>query len=365
MEVLLVLGAAAALQGPVPIATAPSATAPSATAPSATTLRVPTQPLAVATSPPPPQLPTSVSSDPYEVLRSGYDREQLINFFLKKPASLLGRAATFARVYAKLKRAWERDAALPAEERTAGAVLREEVAKLGPVAVKLGQTLSQRPDVVGEDVCDELKSLQTMNTPFANEKAWEVIREELHADGRPIAPGEAFLGEHTDPEATPIFARLTSEPIASASLGQVYRGCTHDGVEIAVKVQRPGAVRQVALDFAVLVVALQLIAASGWGNGDLDEIVDICADGVFQELDYKNEEANAIEFKESMKFLGYVDVPGFRSEYTSSRVLVSEWVYGRHLDQLSTAEGLRMTYMAVEAVTVSLVLTGIVHADPH
>ena len=130
--------------------------------------------------------------------------------------------------------------------------------------------------------------------------------------------------------------------------------------------QRPGAVRQVALDFAVFVSGLAAIGASGWGNGDLAEIVDTCADGVFQELDYRIEARNAAEFRASMDFLGYVDVPTTLHEYSKgARVLVTEWVMGRHLEALSTEEGLRMTYMAVEAVTASLVVTGIVHADPH
>ena len=61
-----------------------------------------------------------------------------------------------------------------------------------------------------------------------------------------------------------------------------------------------------------------------------------------------------------------VDVPHTLHDYSQGpRVIVTEWVYGRHLDQLDRAEGLRMTYMAVEACTASLVVTGVVHADPH
>eukprot|EP00966_Prymnesium_polylepis_P126771 2931619-Prymnesium_polylepis.1 len=122
------------------------------------------------------------------------------------------------------------------------------MAKLGPVAVKLGQTLSQRPDIISEDVCEELKTLQTSNTAFPNEQAMAVIADELGWDG-PIAPGRGPAGA-TGTE--PLFRSLTADPIACASLGQVYKGVTMNGTEVAVKVQRPGAVRQVALDFAVL-----------------------------------------------------------------------------------------------------------------
>jgi hypothetical protein len=177
---------------------------------------------------------SSTAEDPYEVLRAGYDRSQLTSFFMKRPVALMGRAAKFARVYKKLQRVWLREEALPAAERTRGNVLRQEISALGPVAVKLGQTLSQRPDIVGVDVCEALKSLQTSNAPFDNERAWQVLREELGARGRPIAPGPTFVDGTTDPNAPPVFARLSEQPIASASLGQVYRGQTHDGREVAV-----------------------------------------------------------------------------------------------------------------------------------
>ena len=65
-----------------------------------------------------------------------------------------------------------------------------------------------------------------------------------------------------------------------------------------------------ALDFAVLVVFLDLVGRAGWGNGDLDEIVDCAAAGIFEELDYRNEAANGEAFKRSMEFLGYASAAG-------------------------------------------------------
>jgi predicted unusual protein kinase regulating ubiquinone biosynthesis (AarF/ABC1/UbiB family) len=99
---------------------------------------------------------------------------------------------------------------------------------------------------------------------------------------------------------------------------------------------------------------------------DLDVIIDTAAEGIFYELDYRVESANADTFRDSMSFLGYVQVPRTLRDYSRGpRVLVTEWAQGRHLSSLSRAEGLRMTYMAVEAVTASIMVTGIVHADPH
>jgi len=85
-----------------------------------------------------------------------------------------------------------------------------------------------------------------------------------------------------------------------------------------------------------------------------------------QELDFRNEARNAVSFGNSLVHLGYVRVPRTVDKYSvGPRVLVSEWVYGRHLKDLSKEEQLRMCAMSVEAVTAGLVLTGIVHADPH
>ena len=205
--------------------------------------------------------------------------------------------------------------------------------------------------------------MQTANQPFADAEAMGIIAQESGHVG-PIAPGK-LPPRCAQPDGAPLFASIEG-PVASASLGQVYRAVDHDGRRLAVKVQRPGAVRQVSLDFAVIASGFSALQASGWGNGDLIEIVDIVADGVFQELDYRNEAANAAAFERSLRFLGYVSVPKVVEELPLTRkLIVTQWVEGRHLDALGKAEGLAMTQMAVEAVTASLVLTGFVHADPH
>ena len=88
---------------------------------------------------------------------------------------------------------------------------------------------------------------------------------------------------------------------------------------------------------------------------------DGTAAGVVQELDFRHEARNCYEFGESLRFLGYVDVPKTIPELTTRRALGMEWVYGRHLSDLSPEEAMRMTYMSVEAVTAGLVLTGKVY----
>jgi len=175
----------------------------------------------------------------------GFNRSNLISFFSKKPQVVAVRLAVVTRTLNLVKKEWEAQEGLPRHERTRGAILREELSGLGPCFVKIGQTLSQRPDIVGEEAAEELKSLQTENEPFADDVAMEILASELGWTAGPVAPGVAPHSGCEDPAGPTLFKAMSLKPIASASLGQVYKAELWDGRSAAVKVQRPEAVRQV------------------------------------------------------------------------------------------------------------------------
>jgi len=139
---------------------------------------------------------------------------------------------------------------------------------------------------------------------------------------------------------------------------------------VAVKVQRPDALAILAKDYLAFVVSWSLVEQwwklkGGFDNGDIRSVVDRVAGEVLNELEYRKEAKNSKAFEASLDFLGFVGTPDVVPQYSTSRVLVTEWVQGQHLSNLSAEAGLRMTRMAIEACTASLVLTGYVHADPH
>ena len=121
-----------------------------------------------------------------------------------------------------------------------GEILRDAVASLGPVYVKLGQTLASREDLIGVEASAALRTLQDRMPPFEADAALDLLRAELRV--HPDVP----LAHPADPRAP--FARLSREPIAAASLAQVHKGILRDGRVVAVKIQRPGVYEQVALD---------------------------------------------------------------------------------------------------------------------
>jgi len=169
-----------------------------------------------------------------------------------------------------------------------------------------------------------------------------------------------------------LFAWMSEAPIAVASLGQVYKATTWEGLDVAVKIQRPDGMALLAKDAICFKVVLatadfviNLQPGKAFDKGLIGNTVDRVATDMANELDYCKEALSGKRFEESLGFLGFVRTPRVLPEYSSERVLVTEFVKGSHLNALTQKEGLAMTRMAVEACTASLVLTGFVHADPH
>src|SRR5438477_9496458 len=129
----------------------------------------------------------------------------------------------------------------PAAASNRGVHLRDLLDELGPTFVKFGQLLSTRPDVVPPDIITELRALQDDVRPFPFEHAERVIEEDL---GNSIER---------------LFLEFEREPVAAASIGQVHRAVLPNGKRVAVKVQRPGAPRQIEADLNLLYQAARLV----------------------------------------------------------------------------------------------------------
>src|SRR4051812_24684192 len=193
-----------------------------------------------------------------------------------------------------------------------GQHLREVLDELGPTFVKFGQLLSTRPDVVPPDIVIELRGLQDDVRPFPFEQAERVIEEEL---GNTLER---------------LFLDFEPAPVAAASIGQVHRATLPNGRRVAVKVQRPGAPRQIEADLALLYQAARLAKERVRALDFIDahQLVDEFARQIRQELDYRLEARNADAFHRNFAGHPHVRVPRVFWSYTRSRVLTLDWLDG-------------------------------------
>ena len=249
---------------------------------------------------------------------------------------------------------WDRFTQTTAKNEQKRAVqLRKVLTDLGPAFIKVGQALSTRPDLVTPVYLAELTKLQDQLPAFANEVAFQFIEEEL--------------GDR--PEN--IYAELSPNPIAAASLGQVYKGKLKTGETVAVKVQRPGLSERIALDIYILrSLAVWSQKRFDFIRSDLVAIMDEFGNRIFEETDYSHEGRNAERFKKLYGHIEDIYVPRIYWEYTGRRVLTMEWITGTKLTNLEAiaAQGIDPRYLIELGVQCSLrqlLEHGFFHADPH
>lgn len=202
--------------------------------------------------------------------------------------------------------------------------LTEAISGLGPAIIKGGQALASRPDLLPSEYLEELQKLQDDVPRFSNQLALATVREEL---------GKEF---------DELFELVEEEPIAAASIGQVYKAILKENGDIvALKIQRPGCEEIIALDLYVL----------RWWSGvynsifrllnrdiNVQSIIDDFGELIYREIDYVAEAANAQRFNELYAGVKDVFVPKIYSELTTSKVLTMEWVDGFRLTDRASLE---------------------------
>jgi predicted unusual protein kinase regulating ubiquinone biosynthesis (AarF/ABC1/UbiB family) len=295
-----------------------------------------------------------ISTSESEALK--YNPQNIVTYYSSRPLKVLRRIITVLTpaISFALGIWWDSKRGIVVKnDRRRAIQLRQILTKLGPAYIKIGQALSTRPDLVPPTYLEELTQLQDKLPAFPNEIAYQFIQEELGAP-----PQE-------------IYTELSPEPIAAASLGQVYKGKLNTGEEVAVKVQRPDLRERITIDLYIL------RRLAGWAQknfkrirSDLVGILDELGDRIFEEMDYIHEGENAERFYQLYGHLKDVYVPKIYWEYTNRRVLTMEWIEGTKLTNTEEikAEGIDARYLIEVGVQCSLrqlLEHGFFHADPH
>lgn len=183
--------------------------------------------------------------------------------------------------------------------------LLKAISGLGPAIIKAGQSLASRPDLLPSEYLEELQKLQDDVPRFSNKLAFATVEEEL---------GVNFFD---------VFELVQDEPVAAASIGQVYKArLKANGDLVALKIQRPNCEDIIALDLYIL----------RWWSGiynqifrllnrdiNLQSIIDDFGGLIYREIDYVAEAANAQRFNELYAGITDVFVPKVYSDLTTRK----------------------------------------------
>ena len=225
--------------------------------------------------------------------------------------------------------------------------------RLGTTAIKIGQALSIRGDILPAPYVKELSELQDRVKPFPTKIAKAIIEEELAASGAGSIKS--------------VFRKISEDPVAAASIGQVFKAELNDGTVVAVKVQRPDVIKDIALDLYIVRSLSPLYKRVFKLNSDLVGLVDEWGRGFVDELDYLREAVNGKRFLAAMEARGLDTVTTAKvvDDLSSNRILVTEWVDGERLSKSQEDDVGRLCGVALNAYLTMLLDTGLLHCDPH
>ncbi|MPS67817.1 MAG: 2-polyprenylphenol 6-hydroxylase [Novosphingobium sp.] len=237
----------------------------------------------------------------------------------------------------------------PAEPDYAGAFQ-----EIGPAAIKLGQALATRPDLVGEGPARNLLTLQDSLPPVP----FSEIRHAI----------EGSFGRTLDG----IFVSIEEEPVGAASIAQVHRAVTPDGRNVAVKVLRPGIREQFARDVETYEWAAAHLEALGGEASRLRPraVVANLKRWTLRELDLRREAASASELSDAMKGIAGYRVPHIDWDRTNGQVLTVEWIGATKMSDIAGLKAAghnlpRLAHKLVNTFLTQAISSGFFHADMH
>ena len=322
--------------------------------------------------PPPGYRSTSSAAAAAPYARGQYDPEHARTYYRRHPVLVVQRLLEILRLARPVVEHWildnvirrtrsrtPLDDAATATERQRAQAMTQLCTQLGAAAIKVGQALSVRTDLISPVLAEELARLQDNVPPIPASVAHATIQDEWRS---------------TSSTSTAQTVRIPSQPVAAASIGQVYKVVLENGQSVAVKVQRPTVLQEIALDIYIgrelLAPLYEWIFSHTTGVSDCQQIADEWGRGFISELDYRQEALQTQRFNQAMaerNLLHVVCAPNVVPALSTEQVLVTEWVDGTRLDHPTVPdnERPRLCAVALNAYMIMLLELSSLHCDPH
>lgn len=230
----------------------------------------------------------------------------------------------------------------------------EDLKKMGPTYVKLGQLLSTRPDLLPDSYLQALASLQDDVDEVPYEKVQQIIEDEIGV------------------KISKLFSSFDPKPMASASIGQVHKATLNSGKPVAVKVQRPG-MRKKFIDDLDTIKSMTALAVKHFKIARqyaLNDVIDELRHILLNELDYTKEAQNLITLGKNLTEFKHIIIPQPVMDYCTSRVLTMDFVEGKKITKITGVEKTDTDFRPlvdelVKSYLKQIIVDGFAHADPH
>lgn len=225
---------------------------------------------------------------------------------------------------------------------------------LGPTYIKIGQILSNRPDMLPQEYIDELSYLRNEVKPMAYQEILDILRTEY------------------DKRLFQLFLSIDRTPLGSASIAQVHKAILKDGTDVVIKVQRPHIKEIMVADIRVLKKAIKILHVEKLFKNiiSFDEVLDELLNTALEEMNFLTEASHIEEFYEINKDLKYIKCPKVYKNLTTKKIIVMEYINGYNinetdklknagydLDEIGSKLAENYIYQAIDI--------GYFHADPH
>jgi len=232
--------------------------------------------------------------------------------------------------------------------------LAQDLEKMGPTFIKLGQLMSTRADFLPPAYIHALTRLQDKIDPFPFEQVEAIVSRELGV------------------RISKAFSEFRSQPLATASMGQVHRATMLDGRAVVVKVQRPGIQEIITEDMEALEdIANFLDKHTPWGKRyEFGKMLEEFRRSLWQELDYRQEARNLSTLGANLLEFPGIVVPTPVEDFTTARVLTMDYIHGKKITELSPLtrldfKGADLAEELFHAYLKQILVDGFFHADPH
>lgn len=232
--------------------------------------------------------------------------------------------------------------------------LREILEDLGPTFIKIGQILSNRPDMLSKAYIEELSKLRSEVVPMSYQEVLNILNDEY------------------DKKLFQLFISIEREPLGSASIAQVHKAVLKDGTDVVIKVQRRNIKEIMVTDIKVLKKALKMLHVEKILKNivSFDDVLDELLYTSLEEMNFLIEADHIDEFYNANKEVHYIKVPRVHKNLTTEKILVMEYIsgvaianlnllkeHGYDLDEIGDKIADNFIYQAIDV--------GYFHADPH